>query len=144
MNKWDMRFLNLAKVIGSYSKDPSTQCGCVITKGNEIVSTGFNGYPRDVKDSLLEDSREIKLAKTIHAEVNAILFAKRDLTDHTLYVTPIPPCGPCSAVIVQTGITRVVVGRIRDLDISRWYETCKVGMDMFDQADVKWEIVELC
>ncbi len=144
MNKWDLRFLNLAKAIASYSKDPSTQCGCVITKGNEIVSTGFNGYPRGVLDNLVEDPRHVKLAKMIHAEVNAILFAKKDLTGHTLYITPIPPCGPCAAVIVQTGITRVVVGQIVGLDISRWNESCEIGMDMFDQSGISWEIVNLC
>ena len=49
--KWDDRFLVLAKLIGSWSKDPSTQVGAVIVDDkNRIVSVGYNGFPRGIKD----------------------------------------------------------------------------------------------
>ena len=52
MSKWDERFLELAKQIASWSKDPSTQVGCVVVgPDREIRSTGFNGLPRGIEDS---------------------------------------------------------------------------------------------
>ena len=79
MNKWDKRFLELAKQIASWSKDPSTQVGCVVVgPDREIRSTGFNGLPRGIEDS--EDrlnNREIKYPMICHAEENAIMHAAR-------------------------------------------------------------------
>ena len=50
-NKWDKRFLGLAKHISAWSKDPSTQTGSVIVdpKGR-IVSVGYNGLAQGVHD----------------------------------------------------------------------------------------------
>jgi deoxycytidylate deaminase len=39
--KWDRRYLDLAKFISGWSKDPSTKTGCVIVKNNRVVSTGW-------------------------------------------------------------------------------------------------------
>jgi dCMP deaminase len=133
--KWDSRFLKTAALVGSWSKDPSTKCGCVIADGKLIVSTGYNGYPSGIKDNP-NDSREVKLAKTIHAEVNAILYAKRDLSGCTLYITPIPPCSNCAAIITQSGISRVVIGIVPELDIARWEESAKHGFFMLKEKGI--------
>ena len=60
--KWDRRFIDLALHISEWSKDPSTKVGCVVVgEDREIRSTGFNGFPRGIEDSMerLED-RELK------------------------------------------------------------------------------------
>tara|TARA_B100000614_G_scaffold120032_1_gene107586 strand:- start:48 stop:251 length:204 start_codon:yes stop_codon:yes gene_type:complete len=60
--KWDRRFIDLALHISGWSKDPSTKVGCVVVgEDREIRSTGFNGFPRGIDDSMerLED-RELK------------------------------------------------------------------------------------
>ena len=59
--KWKIRYLKLAKHIASWSKDPSTQCGAVIVNpDNEIISVGFNGFPRGIEDTPLRlNDREI-------------------------------------------------------------------------------------
>ena len=50
--KWDARFLDLAKHISDWSKDPSTKVGCVVVgEDREVRSTGFNGFPRGIKDT---------------------------------------------------------------------------------------------
>lgn len=50
--KWHRRFLRLAEHIAGWSKDPSTQVGCVVVgPDREIRSTGFNGFPRGIEDS---------------------------------------------------------------------------------------------
>jgi len=49
--KWDIRFLDLAKLVSTWSKDPSTKIGAVITdRDNKIVSLGYNGFPKKVAD----------------------------------------------------------------------------------------------
>ena len=136
ISKWAVRFYQMAELVGSWSKDPSTQVGAVITKGNRIVSVGFNGYPHGISDSADTDDREMKLLKTLHAEENAILFAKRDLADCEIWVTHFP-CPNCAAKIIQTGITQVHCPEQTEDFLSRWGEKIKVSADMFEQASVK-------
>ena len=79
MSKWDQRFLELAKQISTWSKDPSTQVGCVVVgPDREIRSTGFNGLPRGIEDTSERlNNREIKYPMICHAEENAIMHAAR-------------------------------------------------------------------
>jgi dCMP deaminase len=137
LNKWDARFLFLAKHIANWSKDPSTGIGAVITNDkNRIISLGFNGYPRSVPDEGM-DNREEKYLKVIHAEENAILFAQKDLTDCTLYVYPLLPCSNCMAKIIRVGITKVVC-LIHDTNniLERWQNSNKIALKMAEQAGV--------
>ncbi|PSW21929.1 cell division protein DedD [Photobacterium sanctipauli] len=136
ISKWAVRFFQMAELVGSWSKDPSTQVGAVITKGNRIVSVGFNGYPHGISDSADIDDREMKLLKTLHAEENAILFAKRDLADCDIWVTHFP-CPNCAAKIIQTGISTVHCPEQTEDFLSRWGDKIKVSQDMFTQAGVK-------
>jgi dCMP deaminase len=137
LNKWDARFLFLAKHISEWSKDPSTGIGAVITNNkNRIISLGFNGYPRDVPDEGM-DNREEKYLKVIHAEENAILFAQRDLTDCTIYVYPLLPCSNCMAKIIQVGITKVVcLLHNTNNVIERWQNSNKIALNMAECANV--------
>ncbi|MBE1273455.1 MULTISPECIES: dCMP deaminase family protein [Enterovibrio] len=135
ISKWAVRFFQMAELVGSWSKDPSTQVGAVITKGNRIVSVGFNGYPHGISDSAATDDREMKLLKTLHAEENAILFAKRDLSDCDIWVTHFP-CPNCAAKIIQTGITHVYCPEQSEDFLSRWGEKIKISADMFEQSGV--------
>ncbi len=134
-SKWAKRFIQMAELVGSWSKDPSTQVGAVITKQNRIVSVGFNGYPHGISDSAEVDERETKYLKTLHAEENAILFAKRDLDGCEIWVTHFP-CPNCAAKIIQTGISIVHCPEQDDDFMSRWGEKVMVSQDMFEQAGV--------
>ena len=90
--KWDCRFLNLAKHISEWSKDPSTQVGAVAIKDRRILATVYNGFPRGVADRqerLL--NREQKLLRTVHAEANIVAQAAQHgttLTNATVYIWP--------------------------------------------------------
>ena len=144
--KWDQRFLNLAQLVSTWSKDPSTQCGAVIVRTDRtIVSTGFNGFPKGCSDApeIYED-RELKYARVVHAELNAILHAREPLTGYTMYTWPPgfgPSCDRCSAHIIQSGITRVV-HKLDESDFaSRWKEAVERGLTMYREAGV--EIVAL-
>ena len=110
--KWDRRFIDLALHISNWSKDPSTKVGCVVVGADrEIRSTGFNGFPRGIEDSLerLED-REMKYPLICHAEENAIMHAARtgiSLKNCIAYVTW-PPCTRCARSLIQAGVSEIV------------------------------------
>ena len=140
MSKWDERFLELAKQIASWSKDPSTQVGCVVVgPDREIRSTGFNGLPRGIEDS--EDrlnNREIKYPMICHAEENAIMHAARigiSLKDCTAYVT-CPPCTRCARSLIQAGVSEIIYPKGIDIP-DRWIQDFDLSLKMFKEAAVK-------
>lgn len=135
MSKWDKRFLDLAKTVASWSKDPSTGVGAVVVdKDHRIVSLGFNGFPRGVKDDERLKDRDTKYEVTVHAEVNAVLFAQRNLTGCTCYIWPLPCCARCASILVQSGIDRVVSVQVTE---PRWIESCKLGQSLLEEAGVQ-------
>ena len=134
MSNWDSRFLELARLVSTWSKDPSTQVGAVITRDKFVVSLGFNGHPKGVADTLDRlENREVKYRTIIHAEINAILTAKQDLEGCTIYLWPFMPCSQCGAAIVQAGIKRVVAP---PSDNDRWAESFRFTTEMFSEAGV--------
>ena len=139
-DKWDKRFLEMAELVSTWSRDPSTQCGAVIVRGKHIVSVGFNGFPAGCADDEgLYENRELKYARILHAEMNAILSAKQDLTGCTIYVHPMLPCSRCAASIIQAGISTVVAIDPTDDMKARWAESLKLSTDMFHEAGVEWK-----
>src|SRR6185295_4715100 len=76
---WDQYYLDICKVVASRSKDPNTQIGCVIIGPNhEIRSTGYNSFPRGIRDDVPERLvRPTKYLWIEHAERNAICNAAR-------------------------------------------------------------------
>lgn len=133
--KWDHRFMELAKHVAGWSKDPSSTVGAVIVRPDRtICSVGFNGLPRGVEDHperLLD--RDKKLQYMVHAEANAILSAREPLNNYSLYVWPFHPCCHCAAAIVQSGIKEV---HCPDTTVLRWSESFDVAKVMFAEADV--------
>ena len=138
-DKWDKRFLDLAKHISDWSKDPSTKVGCIVVgEDREIRSTGFNGFPRGIEDKQerLED-REQKYPMICHAEENAIMHAARigiSLKGTTAYVTW-PPCSRCTRSLIQAGVSEVIYPR--DLDIpERWQKDFDIASGMMNEAGI--------
>jgi dCMP deaminase len=143
LDKWDRRFLGLAQEVSTWSKDPSTKVGAVIVRpDNTIASLGYNGFPRGMRDDPeLYKNREAKLSRVIHAEVNAILNARENLSGYTLYIHPLSPCDRCAVQIIQSGIIRVVSIRISDAKRSEnWDKIHKKANEYFKEAGIKLEI----
>ena len=143
INDWDMYFLNLCEAVALKSKDPSTQLGAVIVgKHHEILSTGFNGFPRGVMD--LDDryqTRSIKYKYVEHAERNAIYNAARHgiaLDGSTLYCKWFPCCD-CARAIIQSGISRIVIGTPLSETPKRWLADFNVAKDLLQEAGVLCE-----
>lgn len=142
LTHWDRRFLQLARFIAQWSKDPSTKVGCVVVDDmKRIVSTGFNGLPSGVEDTIerLSD-RAVKYKMVVHAERNAIIDAKRNLAGMTAYVWPIMPCSECAAMIIQAGIDKVIAP---ETDDQRLIESCRFDLtaEMFREADIALMLV---
>lgn len=98
-------YLNLADAVATGSKCDRLKVGCVIVNPqHRIVSTGYNGTPIGT-DNICED--DATYPYVLHAELNAILFAKQDLTGCTLYCTH-SCCVHCAACVIQSGISTVV------------------------------------
>ena len=109
---WTEYFLGLAEQVKLKSKDQSTQIGAVIVgEDNEVLSTGYNSFPRGMDDSKEErQERPEKYFWFEHAERNAIYNAARvgtPLKGSTIYLTSGLPCMDCARGIVNSGIKNV-------------------------------------
>lgn len=132
--KWDLRFLDLARFISAWSKDPSTQVGAVIVDDkNRIVSVGYNGFPQGIIDDARLQDRETKYKVVVHGEINAILFANKSVAGCTLYTIPFEPCPRCAGLIIQSGIKRVVAPKNKN---TRWEEDFKIARELFSEANI--------
>ena len=139
MSKWSERFMHLAEHVATWSKDPSTQVGCVIVdKHKRVVSLGFNGFPRGIKDlaNRYED-KETKYLFVAHAERNALDNAPLSVEGCTLY-SPLLPCNECAKSIIQKGITKVVSYEpTEDRPYLRW----DITKQMFLEAGVQLYLI---
>lgn len=145
MVKWDLRFLGLAKFVSSWSKDPSTKVGaCIADEDNRIVSVGYNGFARGVQDTPDRlDNRETKYKLVIHAERNALLFARRDLRGCTLYTSPFFTCSVCASMVIQAGVSRVVSGFGTFEQEARWYAETELARGIYIEAGVNFTLYDL-
>jgi len=140
MNKWDQRFMQLAIMVATWSKDPSSKTSTIIvTPDHRIVSVGFNGLPKGIQDSrdILHD-REKKYAKIIHAEINAILFAQQDLTGCIAYMLPMSPCEQCASLLIQASISEIHhPAHIAPDKVERWGASLQSAYNDLQNAGVK-------
>jgi dCMP deaminase len=132
---WEEYFMTLALVASLKSKDLSTQVGAVIidNKSKKVVSSGYNGFPRYVDDALIPQNRPEKYFYVVHAELNAILHAERQLSNCTIYVTSFP-CSECMKAIIQTGIKKVVY--LFDLSGDNWEISKAATLKLAELAQV--------
>jgi dCMP deaminase len=133
-DKWDLRFLDLAKFVSSWSKDPSTQVGAVIVDADKrIVSLGYNGFPININDNERLQDRETKYKIIIHAECNALMFANKSVEGCTLYTYPFIPCPKCAGMLIQSGIKRIVS---YNNEPDRWKDDFKISHQLFSEANI--------
>jgi dCMP deaminase len=138
INKTNL-FMSLAYAIAQGSKDIHTRVGSVIVgKDQEIISMGWNGFPRGINDSIEERySRPTKYLYTVHSEINSILNAARigvSCKRATLYTT-LFCCNECAKAVIQAGIVKVVYAERKE----NWEESFKISEEMFSEAGVEVE-----
>lgn len=143
--KWDTRYLDLAKEVGSWSKDPSTKVGAVaVGNHGQVLSQGYNGFPRGISDNPDRlANRELKYRYIVHAEMNAIYNASLagvSLNGATMYVHGLPCCSECTKGLIQVGVKRIVIPRQEVPD--KWKESWSLSRRMCEEAGVKIELVD--
>ena len=106
--------MQIAEVAAIKSKDPSSKMGCVIVDPHKrVVSVGYNGLVQGANESKLTLSeRPMKYFFVTHSEMNALLFARRDVTGCTLY-NRTATCDNCLKYCLQAGIKRFVYRELR-------------------------------
>lgn len=141
-------YLNIAKEISRRSTCLRTRFGAIIVKDDAIVSTGYVGAPRKIKDCFelrfcyrerkkIPHGQKYELCRSVHAEQNAIINAGRtgaNFFGGDMYIygedvkteEPIETssCFICKKMIINAGITKVICslpeGRIKIYDVEGW------------------------
>ena len=139
---WIEYFREIATVVAKKSKDQKTHIGAVIVgKDNEIVSTGYNSFPRGLNDNLQErQERPEKYFRMEHAERNAIYNAARigvSTKDCSLYLSHWFPCVECTRAIINSGITTLYCEPLDEKSANVNYnESFKRSLQMLNEAGV--------
>lgn len=142
---WDHRFLDLARQVSTWSKDPSSKIGAVaIGSKGQVLAQGYNGFPRGIDDDPYRyEDKETKYKYVVHAEMNVIYNASYNgvsLDGATLYVWGLPVCSDCAKGIVQVGIKRVIMPIMEIPD--KWWKSFQITQDIFEEAGVQWMAID--
>ena len=140
---WDEYFMEIAHVVAKRANCSRRQVAAVIVKENHLLSAGYNGTPRGVRNCFdggcprcsghAPSGTGLDECLCVHAEQNAICQAARygiNVSGSTIYVT-ISPCLTCAKLIINAGIREVVYGG----DYTAFVDTVK---KMFREAGVKF------
>lgn len=117
---WDHYFMDIAQVVAIRGNCSRRQVAAVIVKDCRIISTGYNGTPRGIKNcfdggcprcsSDTPSGHDLTSCVCSHAEENSIVQAAYhgiSVKDSTLYTT-FSPCLQCAKMIINSGIKEVV------------------------------------
>jgi dCMP deaminase len=138
---WDEYFINIAEQVKLKSKDNNTKIGVVLVgKNNEIVSTGYNSFPRGINDDVAE--RQDKPEKYFwfeHAERNCIYNAARigvSTLGTTMYMTCGISCADCARAIISAGVEKIVLRSGKGAMSPKWQESSERSNQMFKEAGI--------
>lgn len=154
---WDAYFMHLASLAARRSNCMKRRVGCVLVRGHRVISTGYNGTPRHLKNcseggcgrcnSAAEGGVGLDACLCIHAEENALLEAGRErIGDGAVLYCDTCPCLTCSIKIVQVGVVEVVYSKGYSMDkqtaavleeggvVLRQYSPPRDGMVYLDEA----------
>lgn len=116
---WDEYFFQIARQVATRSTCMRRQVGAVLVKDKRLLSTGYNGAPRDISHCIdvgclreelgVPSGERHELCRALHAEQNAIAQAALHgvkIEGSTLYCTH-QPCSLCAKMIINAGIVEV-------------------------------------
>lgn len=119
---WDDYFLEIARAVAARSDCRRRKVGAVLVdEGHRIVGTGYTGAPSGHPGCLEGHCPRGKLSYeeiqafssydsgpgrciSVHAEMNALLYARRDLRGCTAYIT-CQPCPTCAKLLAGAGMS---------------------------------------
>jgi dCMP deaminase len=124
VKRWDSYFHDICVSVSKKSPCLSRQIGAILVCDHSVVSTGYNGPPRDYPHCKDQCPRRAKGYKSgegllecpaVHAEANCIANAARCGTHTigtTLYMNCIIPCKDCMALLINAGVKEIVVDEV--------------------------------
>jgi dCMP deaminase len=117
---WDDYFMHITKAVARRANCMKRKVGAIIVKDRRIISTGYNGTPRGIKNcneggckrcnSFAKSGNSLGECVCSHAEENAIVqsaYHGISIKDAVCYTT-LSPCITCSKMIINAGIKKVV------------------------------------
>jgi len=105
--RWVDYFFRIVDVVKVNSRDVETKVGCVIVdQDKRIISTGYNSFPAGCNDDLLPSTRPEKYDFMVHAEVNAVMYARTSLKGCSVFQN-ISPCINCTKMLITAGVANV-------------------------------------
>lgn len=117
---WDTYFMDIAHVVARRGNCRRRKVAAVIVKDRRIISTGYNGTPRGVRNCCdggcarcagdAPSGADLGECVCSHAEENAITQAAYHgiaVRDSVLYCTT-SPCLICAKMIINAGIREVI------------------------------------
>lgn len=140
----DEYFMEIAEVVAKRSTCLRNHVGAVIVRDKRILSTGYNGAPRNLEHCLdigcMREQQNIasgtrhEMCRAVHAEQNAIIQSALhgvSIEDATLYCTH-QPCILCAKMIINSKIKRVVfANNYPDTEALRFFESAGVEVKSF-------------
>jgi dCMP deaminase len=143
---WDEYFMAIARVAATRANCVKRHIGAAITVNRQIVSTGYNGTPKGIRNcdaggcprclSFVDSGSKLDECLCVHAEENAIVQAACNgisVRGGTLYST-LCPCSYCAKSIINAGIAEVIYLEPFAMD--------DVTRRLFQEAGVKFRALE--
>lgn len=135
------KYFQLAKYQAElFSKDPHKKVAAIILAHDtfQILSTGYNGICRGLKETEERWERPTKYFWVSHAETNVVANAARSgvKIENSICVVTMFPCVNCCKTLIQAGIDTIVSEK-PNLENERWGEEFKLSLEMFEEAGVK-------
>lgn len=142
-------YLDIAQTVLERGTCLRRNFGAIIVNNDEIVSSGYNGAPRGrqncidtgicIREQLgIPRGERYEVCRSVHAEANAIISASRkEMLGGTLYlvgkdartgqyVENPSSCSMCKRLIINAGISRVVVRldeqNYKETPVFQWIE----------------------
>lgn len=142
---WDEYFMRHAYLVATKSKDSKTRIGSVLVRDKHVISEGYNGICRLVKDNVPERlERPAKYLWFEHAERNSIYTCARHgiATLGAVMFTQGIPCSDCARSVIQAGVSEVVVHQqweVRSglLNNPKWVDSVAASHEMFKEAGIR-------
>ena len=130
--------------MASWSKDPSTQCGAVVVRPDQTISSfGFNGFPQRMNDTQERyEDRSFKYPHIIHSEWNALLSSQdATLEGCQVYAWPMPPCHECTNFLIQKKISGIVCPSPEVDKLERWQSSFEHSRQIAKQTGLNYKEV---
>lgn len=139
--RYDHYYMDLADRTALMSYAKRKQVGCLIVKGDQIISYGWNGTPSgDPNDCeyVKEDGTLATKPEVAHAEDNALrklIKSSENAIGAVMYITS-SPCGICADRIQSAGVVEVIY---KEYYVSA---SCGDGLERLHNKGIKTRILE--